>query len=98
MGKLVQVVSITVSLNLPKLHTLFSKVGILMTSKQILQLERILCVYLHDILKRLLENLFWMLHLCVCLDLLHFVLLLRFMVLNATFWFAVTHAIKGNGP
>ena len=44
-----------------------------MTLKQIFPLENIPCVYLHDILKRLLERFVWMLHLCVCLVLLQFV-------------------------
>ena len=39
-----------------------------------------------------------MLHLCVFLDLMHLVSLLRFMLLNATLWLAVTHTLKGNGP
>ena len=44
-----------------------------MTLKQIFPLENILCVYFHDILKRLLRRFVWMLHSCVCFDLLHFV-------------------------
>ena len=36
--------------------------------------------------------------LCVYLDMLHFVTLLRFMLLNATMWHTVTHTFQGNEP
>ena len=39
-----------------------------------------------------------MLHLCVCVDLLQFVSLSRFMLLNKTLWLTVTHAFKGKEP
>ena len=54
--KLVQVVYIAVSLFLLKLHKSSSYVHILMALKQFFQLERILCVHLHDILKKLLAK------------------------------------------
>ena len=47
-----------------------------MTLKQTFQLESIPCVFLHDILKRLLAKVFLMLHVSVCFDLLSFVSLL----------------------
>ena len=69
-----------------------------MTLNQKFQLERIPCMWLHDILKRLFAKVCLTLRLCVCFDLLHFVSLLRFMLLNATLWFTVMHTIKRNEP
>ena len=55
-GKLVQVVYITAWLIFPKLHKSSSKIRILNTLKQIIQLENIPCVYLHDNLKKLVAK------------------------------------------
>ena len=71
--KLIQIVYLTVLKILPKLHKSSSYVSILMTLKQSFHLERRPCMYLHDILKRLLAKAGLVPYLCVCLDLLHFV-------------------------
>ena len=65
----------TVSLLLLKLHKSSSYVCLLMTLKQIFQLESIHCVYLNDILKRLLAK--------VCFD-ASFMGLFRFVDIQVT--------------
>ena len=71
-----KVVLYTVSLILINLRKLWSKICILKTLKQIFQLESIPCVYLHDILKRLLAN--------ICFE-ASFMCLSRFVAFRITF-------------
>ena len=75
-GKLVQVVYIRVSLILPKLHKSLSKIRILNTLKWTFQLENISCVYLHDILKKVVAK--------VCFD-ASFMCLSRFLAFRLNF-------------
>ena len=75
-GKLLHVVYFLVSFILFKLHKLSSSVRILKILNQIFQLESILYVYLHDIWSDCWQKFVMMHHLCVCLDLVHFVVFL----------------------
>ena len=70
-----------------------------MTLKQIFQLESILCMYLHEILKRLLAKVcFDASFMCLSRFVASHITFNEFMLLNATLWFTVTCTLKGNGP
>ena len=67
-GKLVQLVLYTFSLILFNYNKYVISCSY-KTMKQSFHLGSLLCVYLYDCLKRLLQNSVWMFHLCVCVDL-----------------------------